>query len=139
MVYFYIIGVKYECAYCGVEGKMTREHVIPNGFIKDMNIEEQITWLNKAPVRVIESEIKVKDVCSKCNNGKLSELDDYALKLIKEYNNKIEINTKKLFFKCDYSKLSRWLLKVCFNSARANDTTYDILTYEKFNVRTQHY
>lgn len=58
-----------KCAYCNNEGKMSREHVIPKGFIEHMNFKEQIVSLDKAPTRVINSEITVKDVCSTCNNG----------------------------------------------------------------------
>lgn len=121
-----------NCAYCGKEGKMTREHVIPDGFIRSMNLERQIIWLNKAPTRVIEAEIKIKDVCNKCNNETLSELDDYALRLIKSYNSKIEISTSKSSFKYNYEKLTRWLMKVCYNSARANDTKSDVAIYKDY-------
>lgn len=119
-----------RCAYCNEDKKATKEHIIPNGFLKLMNLDEQIRWTETAPCRVIGSDFLVKDVCSECNNGVLSELDNYALNLITKYNGKIDKNTKKIFFKYDYSSLSRWLLKVCYNSARANKLEYDISSYE---------
>ena len=120
-----------RCAYCNEDKKLTREHVIPDGFIKRMNMKEQIIWLDKAPSRVIKSEIKIKDVCSTCNNGVLSDLDGYAVNTIVKYNGKINKETRKLFFKADYDKLSRWLLKICYNSARVNDSEKDVALYKK--------
>ncbi|WP_340027085.1 hypothetical protein MHB71_17375 [Paenibacillus sp. FSL H7-0940] len=119
-----------KCAYCGEERKMTREHVIPDGFIRSMNLDRQIIWLNKAPTRVIEAEIIIKDVCDTCNNGKLSQLDNYALSLIKNSNSKIEKHTPKISFKYDYGKLTRWLMKICYNSARTNNAISDIEIYK---------
>lgn len=120
-----------KCAYCEAEGKMSREHVIPKGFIEHMNTGKKYAWLDKAPTRLINAELTVKDVCAVCNNGELSLLDSYGLKLILKYNEQIFLQTKKIYFKYDYDMLARWLLKVCYNSARANDTKYDIELYEK--------
>lgn len=120
-----------KCAFCGTEGKMSREHVIPKGFINNMNFKELTVWLDKAPSKVINSELMVKDVCAECNNGQLSQLDEYALKLIIDYNKKISFETKKVFLKYNYDLLTRWLLKVCYNSARANDSQYDIALYQR--------
>lgn len=94
-----------------------------------MNLDEQIRWTETAPCRVIGSDIVIKDVCEECNNGILSELDNYAINLITKYNGKIDKDAKKVFFKYDYNKLSRWLLKVCYNSARANKLEYDTNSY----------
>ncbi len=120
-----------RCAYCGAEGKMSREHVIPKGFINNMDFKALTVWLDKAPSKVINSELMVKDVCAECNNGELSQLDAYALKLMISYNEKILYETRKVFFKYNYDLLTRWLLKVCYNSARANDSYYDIGLYHK--------
>lgn len=120
-----------KCAYCSGEKKTTREHIIPNGFLKAMDSDEQIRWTESAPSRVIGSDFIVKDVCEDCNNGFLSELDNYAISLITKYNGKIDKDAKKMFLKYDYNKLSRWLLKVCYNSARANKSEYDINLYKK--------
>lgn len=120
-----------KCVYCGCDGKMTKEHVIPKGFIKHMDWDKQIVVLEKAPSRVINSELMVKDVCSNCNNGELSKLDAYALNLFLQCNNLISINTHKFYFKFQYDNLVRWLLKICFNSARANSSDYDASLYEK--------
>ena len=120
-----------KCAYCDNTGKMSREHVIPDGFIEHMEPKKGITFLDKAPTKVINAEVTIKDVCSSCNNGYLSVLDSYALNLILKYNDKISFHTKKIQFKYNYDLLTRWLLKVCYNSARTNDCQYDVSLYEK--------
>ena len=90
---------------------MARQHVIPKGFINNMNFKALTVWLDKASSKVINSELMVKDVCAECNNGELSKLDAYALKLIISYNEKILYETRKVFFKYNYDLLTRWLLK----------------------------
>lgn len=120
-----------KCAYCDNKCKMSKEHVIPKGFIQYMNRKDQITLLDKAPTRIINTEITIKDVCSECNNGILSVLDSYALNLILKYNNQISVVTKKIHFKYNYDMLTRWLLKICFNIARVNNGNFDASLYEK--------
>lgn len=119
------------CAYCNKDRKCTREHIIPDSFLRGMNIDEQIRWTESAPCRVIKSDFVIKDVCAICNNENLSELDNYAIDIITKYNGKINKDSKKIFFKCDYNKLTRWLLKVLYNSARANKRQYDISLFKK--------
>lgn len=118
-----------QCAYCHQDKKPTREHVIPKSFLNRMNMPEMVTWLDRAPNKFIKNEMVVKDVCAECNNGVLSYLDDYAVKLIVSYNSKLNVNTQKLLFQYDFGQLSRWLLKVCFNSARANNCKDDSKLY----------
>lgn len=55
-----------KCAYCDFEGKMSREHIIPNGFIEHMNFKQPTVWFDKAPTRVINAELTVKDVQNSC-------------------------------------------------------------------------
>lgn len=118
-----------QCAYCHEDKNATREHIIPKSFLSRMNMPEMVTWLDRAPNKFIKSEMVVKDVCAGCNNGVLSYLDDYAVNLVVSYNSKLNINTQKLLFQYDFNQLSRWLLKVCFNSARANNCRDDSELY----------
>lgn len=121
-----------NCAFCDLNNqKLTREHVIPDGFIRGMNREVTTTWSDKAPVRVFKGDIVIKDVCAKCNNGILSTLDNYAIKAITKYNGEINENTKKIFFKYDFDHISRWLLKVLYNSARSSNSIYDSNVYKE--------
>ncbi len=125
-----------RCAYCGAEGKMSRQHVIPKGFINNMNFKALTVWLDKASSKVINSELMVKDVCAECNNGELSQLDAYALKLIISYNEKILYETRKVFFKYNYDLLTRWLLKVCYNLLAGKTLTGDcIIKKPQFPVK----
>ena len=121
-----------NCAYCNKnEYKLTREHVIPDSFLKGMNRKSVTTWLDKAPKRVIKGDIVIKDVCEKCNNEYLSILDNYAYHLLVNYNGNVIYDKKKIFFKYNYNMLSRWLLKVAYNSSRTNNSTYDSSIYSK--------
>lgn len=122
-----------KCAYCNEDKyKLTREHVIPDCFLKGMNRKATTAWLDKAPKRVIKGDIVIKDVCEKCNNEDLSTLDNYAYKFITSYNGKINHNIKKIFFKYNFNMLSRWLLKVVYNSARTNNSKYDCGLYSNY-------
>ncbi|HYF84281.1 MAG TPA: hypothetical protein VEB00_14775 [Clostridia bacterium] len=108
----------------------TREHIIPDGFLRGMNKSEQIRWTEAAPCKVINSDFIIKDVCSVCNNGVLSQLDTYAINEIIKYNGKIQKDIMQVIFEYDYNKLARWLLKICYNSARANKLEYDSNSYK---------
>lgn len=121
-----------ECAYCGKEERPTREHIIPNSFIKRMNMTEMTTWLDRVPNKFINGEMVIRDVCAECNNGALSHLDAYAVNLITFYNKKIHKETQSLLFSYEYNTLVRWLLKVCYNSARANNCADDAQLYTSF-------
>ncbi len=125
-------GIIMKCAYCDKKDKMTREHIIPNAFIKGMKVSEQVRWTRAAPIRVVGSDLVIKDVCAKCNGGELSKLDSYCLNLIKKFNNKIDINKKNAIFKYDYHKLARWLLKVSYNASRASKSNYTISLFENY-------
>lgn len=121
-----------SCSYCNQsDEKLTREHIIPDGFLRGMNRKAMTTWSDKAPVRVIKGDMVIKDVCAKCNNELLSILDNYALNAITKYNGEINRATKKIFFKYDFEKISRWLLKVVYNSARASGSVYDSSIYKQ--------
>ena len=120
-----------KCAYCEIDKKTTREHIIPNGFLKRMDQKNMITWSEAAPIRVIKSDPVIKDVCAECNNGELSKLDSYGLEFILNNNRKVAKNNSTLVVKYDYNKLKRWLLKVCFNASRANNRKYDTSVYDQ--------
>lgn len=119
------------CSYCGKEHKTTREHIIPNGFLKKMNRTKMITESEAVPQRVVSTDLVIKDVCPDCNNGPLSELDAYALSLILQYNEDIKNTKERIDFIYELDKLQRWILKVSFNSARATKATYDCTLYSK--------
>ena len=62
----------------------------------------------------------IRDVCAICNNGPLSRLDEYARKLYISYFTKEYKIARMLRLRYDYELLSKWLLKIAYNSARAS-------------------
>jgi hypothetical protein len=104
---------KPKCAYCGKEGR-SKEHIFPGWLLRKTPTYE--LKFNKTKGRVSPDENTVRDVCKPCNNGPLSQLDDYARVLYETYWSKIV--REEVEFEYDYIGLTRWLLKVSFNSAR---------------------
>lgn len=108
-----------KCAYCGTEGKMTREHIIPNFIYKYEELMSNSSGWNEAANKITGSEHQIKDVCGKCNNGPLGSLDAYGKSFLENHGlltqNFLETSVN---LKYEYSLLLRWVLKISFNSAR---------------------
>lgn len=115
---------KRECAYCGSSGPLTREHLWPQALharkAKANGEAENCFWLSKIG-RSIETEPTIKDVCGLCNNGFLSHLDQHACELFDRHWVHMPVRHESVAFDFDYHTLKRWLLKICFNSARAHN------------------
>jgi hypothetical protein len=105
-----------ECAYCGLPRRMSREHIWPNGFLRRGSFG--LKYSSRAG-RTFEGDLIVKDVCEVCNNGPLSELDAYACDLYDTNFGHFPEHFTPVRFEFEYSRLTRWLLKIAFNSARA--------------------
>jgi hypothetical protein len=106
------------CIYCGQEGKMTREHILPS-FIYEYQYStasgKTIGWQEKSK-KMISVEAKIKDVCFHCNNVVLCNLDGYVKNMLERSGFFTECFLKeKVNIDYNYSLLSRWLLKVAFN------------------------
>ncbi len=110
------------CAYCGQDRKATREHVIPSflySFQKEL--EQSVIGWNEVAGRMVKGEAKIKDVCAECNNGPLGQLDAYGKGFLTNSGLLVQNYRKdRLFIQYEYSLLLRWLLKISFNSARAD-------------------
>lgn len=84
------------CAYCDREFgnglKRSAEHIFPQTLL-DLYPEQDVSF---TPERVFKDNkgLTIADVCNECNNGKLSELDNYGGNLIRELKNS-KIMTKK--------------------------------------------
>ena len=74
---------------------------------------------HRKPDKVLGAEHVIKDVCAACNSGPLSALDDYARSLYFRFFAKRYQSIKRATFEYDFDKLSKWLLKIGYNSARA--------------------
>lgn len=102
-----------RCAYCGEVGK-SKEHIFPSWLIAAT--PNYGMKLSRIKGKVGPNENVVHDVCTTCNNGPLSQLDEYCRKLYDRQLSRIIRDTVKLEY--DFTLLTRWLLKVAFNSAR---------------------
>lgn len=118
-------------AYCNKEKKLTKEHIWPKCIINRMP-ELEAKYLDSQKI-FIPTELVISDVCSDCNNIKLSVLDSYLCRLYDEYF-KIYIENKKDFiFEYDYELLLRSLLKITYNSSRTvKKDENDFTKYRKF-------
>lgn len=112
-----------KCAYCGSSGPLTREHLWPAALhsrLADANDEtSNCFWLRRID-KEIEAEPTLRDVCAKCNNGFLSTLDEYICGVFDRHFVRLIERHSTVEFDFDYHLLKRWLLKICFNSARAH-------------------
>lgn len=115
-----------ECAFCRNNTKLTREHLWPQALHKRMKnanqLNESSMWIAKVEDKLLKSEPSIKDVCEKCNNGVLSQLDNYICSLFDSTFNKVVEKKYPVSFDYDYHMLKRWLIKMCFNSARLNNS-----------------
>jgi hypothetical protein len=112
-----------KCAYCGAEGTLTREHLWPQSLHRRVIVgapeDHAGFWLRKID-KEITNEPTVRDVCAICNNTILSQLDGYICQLYDIHFFRILKRHERVLFEYDYHPLKRWLLKMCFNSARIN-------------------
>jgi hypothetical protein len=114
-----------KCVYCGSNEKLTKEHIFPRWVLKRQ--PESNVRFSRHENRVSERVPNIRDVCAHCNNVVLSELDNYMLSLYDRYFYKAVSRNGKVTFEYDYDLLSRWLLKVVYNSARKNNSRPDEL------------
>lgn len=96
---------------------MSREHIWPNGFQRRGKFE--IKYSARAG-RTFQGDLIVRDVCEPCNNGPLSLLDAYACTLYDTNFGRFPEHLESVAFIYDYGRLLRWLIKIAFNTARAN-------------------
>ena len=108
--------MKKLCAYCDGDGPFTREHVWPDAFLERFG--RSGAGFSVRSQRVHKAEYAVRDVCSKCNNKHLSQLDTYFVGLYDKYFAHITGLRATITFEYEYDLLARALLKIAYNSAR---------------------
>lgn len=119
------------CAYCGKSSPLTREHIWPRGIIERAP-SYNARYIGKVE-RFVGAELTVKDVCADCNSGALSSLDQYICALWDTQFSRIAVAREPRLFLYDYKLLLRWLLKISYNSARANASDIEVLRkYREF-------
>jgi hypothetical protein len=120
-----------SCAYCDILCQQTREHVIPRWYNDTPGDAE--TFSARAPLTHIQGNLIVRDVCQSCNNGSLASLDAYGKELYDRYFHSPVYEGETLNFEYDGGRLIRWLLKLSYNSARAQNADIGVL-YEYRSV-----
>jgi len=119
------------CAYCQKDKKLTKEHIWQKCIIKRMP-ELELKFLDSRKL-VTNSELVITDVCSDCNNNKLSPLDSYFCELYDKYFFKYIEDKSNLKFKYNYNLLLRSLLKITYNSSRTKSRiNNDFTKYKDF-------
>lgn len=121
------------CSFCDKPNKITKEHVVSKSVIKKLKINQSPGY-EHSQGKYTTNNSTIKDVCEKCNNGPLSELDDYFIDFV---NNNLPLDTpiqpnSAIELEFDFDKLSRWLLKTLYNSERKNG-------YEEVEKKLLHY
>lgn len=105
-----------RCAFCGFEGKLTKEHVISNAILRLFDDVAPKT-IDSARGRVYAADPMVKDLCAKCNGTLLSPVDAAAATFASN-SLRTEIPTGTLLeFECEL--LERWMVKTASNATRS--------------------
>jgi hypothetical protein len=107
------------CAYCDRDEILTREHLFPE-FLARRSPGYGTYIDHSRPNRPLRAVPVIRDVCAKCNNERLSELDAYADELAAKYFAFLVDRPIHVKFECDTNKLLSWLLKLLYNDARAS-------------------
>lgn len=106
-----------KCAYCGSDTKLSKEHVWPKSFLA--KLEKGYAKYSPKSGKVHGGDYIVHDVCSLCNNERLSPLDLYFSKLYDSYFYDTKGLNETIIFEFDYDLLTRVLLKIAYNTARS--------------------
>ncbi len=117
------------CSYCGKNASLTREHIWPSCLIEKY---ESLLTYSKRESKFYNGDPTVKDVCAHCNNVVLSKLDSYLSSLYDEHFNRILLPGEDAFFSYDYELLLRALLKISYNSARADASEKVVKAHQGF-------
>ncbi len=107
------------CAYCGSGGRLTREHLFP-GFLQKLMPTYDVSLSSARPGKVT-GPTTIRDVCARCNNERLSALDEYGRSLCITNVRRFVRPGETGSLEYDYHKLARWLWKVHYNTARGDN------------------
>lgn len=107
-----------KCAYCGIEAKGTKEHIVSCAIL-DLFPECYITFDNTRQ-KLHQSDPMVNDVCAECNNKRLSYIDSYAKEFIGRYFTRKYTEHDTVEIEYDYVMIQKMLLKYAFNDLRSH-------------------
>jgi hypothetical protein len=117
------------CAYCGNESSLTKEHIWPRCLI---NKYESLLTYSKRNDALFKGEPTIKDVCAECNNVALSQLDSYLSEIFDHHFARILQPGESTSISYKYDLLIRSLLKISYNSARADASERVIKAHLRF-------
>lgn len=107
-----------QCSYCGAKTTLTREHLIPRCLIE--RTPDLKYRYSEAAGKIHGADHIIRDVCKVCNGGVLSSLDRYICTLFDTQLSRVIEEGEEATLTYDWDLLTRWLLKVSFNSARVS-------------------
>ncbi len=117
-----------QCAYCGSQRQLTREHVFPKFFYSREGLkgdELPVTpVIQHGKEKFVQAELTIADVCSVCNSGFLSRLDAYGALLWNKFFDVIPRPGEAIRFEYDFDLLTRWLLKLAYNVGRVRKSKW---------------
>jgi hypothetical protein len=121
------------CAYCGSVTDLSNEHLFPK-FLHERSQGSMISVARTAVGdKAVGGELKIGDVCMRCNNGPLASLDNYVCNLHDRFYRAIVHSGDRVDFRFEFERLLRWLLKTAFNIARARggaiESSTDLANY----------
>ncbi|WP_340103804.1 hypothetical protein [Rhodohalobacter sp. 8-1] len=110
-----------ECVFCGYSNNISKEHVWSSCLLEKRKGNKKYAS-NSVPNKFIgPNSLQVRDVCRRCNNEKLAELDSYFCKLYDTHIKTIIEPNDQISFNCNFSLLARWLFKTLYNNARSGN------------------
>lgn len=113
-----------RCVFCGTEGSLTKEHVVPRWFTNAIERSPQGRFIHEREndVRVLSTreatsiDIQVKAVCRACNSGWMSQLEATAqpllLPLMAGYGTTLDRNVM--------NKITLWSIKTAMMDVLAS-------------------
>lgn len=111
-----------QCAYCGGGKKLTREHIFSDCLLELTNVDS--ARISRNPGKFVNPNLKIKDVCKKCNNECMSLLDKYICKSYESFLGEYIFEEQRRKIDYDFDMLARWLMKTSYNAARASGDEY---------------
>lgn len=117
------------CAYCEKELPLTKEHIWSDCLIEKY---ENLRTYSKRENMFYTGDPTIKDVCAHCNNVVLSKLDSYLCGLYDLLFHRILKPGEGTRIEYDYDLLLRSLLKISYNSSRANASDKIVKAHRKF-------
>lgn len=117
------------CAYCGKGSTLTKEHIWPSCLIEKY---ESLLTYSKRKHSLYKGDSTIRDVCAYCNNVVLSKIDSYLSGIYDRHFERILLPGEAASLSYEYGPLLRGLLKISYNSARADASEKVVKAHKSF-------